>query len=279
MQTTVLRPRRSRRARKRQEGAVMLVVMLILMIATASAAISVQSTASEINASGQERVAVQSRYASEAAMMSTISWIDLLGNSGQWVGVLQFWAGQTAPPAMLPNYAEPAIPPNNRHMASRSTMQQQLALPRANGEIPPLSEAEATGTGGGGGASGSGAGGSTGSGGSTAPAAFSDPVGSFGPRQAYGPQPEGYVVDINDCAQAPSGLSPGAPVGGGTGSLKVAQFYCVLTAHVRIGLPAGGGSEHWEFGNAALSYDKDRFENEHDSRATILTPQMLVPGQ
>ena len=65
---------------RRREGAVMLVVMLILMIATASAAISVHTTQSELQAAGEERIALQSRYASEAAMMSTISMIDMLGD-------------------------------------------------------------------------------------------------------------------------------------------------------------------------------------------------------
>ena len=265
--------RRLRRGpRRRNEGAVMLVVMLILMIATAGAAISVQSTASELHAAGQERIGLQARYTSEAAMMTTIAWVDKLGDSNQWLEIWEFWAKQPAPPPTLPNYAEPAVPLTARHHASRTTMLQQLAL-SAPGEIPPLSMAAASGTGGSSGSGGTGTGGGS--------AVFVDNVGSFGPRQAYGPQPEGYVVDINDCALAPSGLMPGAPVGGGPGSLKISQFYCVLTAHVRIELPGAGSGivDEWEFGNIAFKYTRDRFTNDHDSRATILTPQMLVAGE
>src|SRR5690349_7281006 len=62
----------SRRARRQREGAVMLVVMLFLMIATASAAISVRSTQSELESAGQDRIAHQTRSSAEAAMMATL---------------------------------------------------------------------------------------------------------------------------------------------------------------------------------------------------------------
>lgn len=249
----------------------MLVVMLILMIATASAAVSVHTTQSELLAAGQERVALQSRYASEAAMMSTISMIDLLGDSGQWLDVWREWNKVPAPQMYW--YAEPEIDPGNRHQSVRTTLGMETKL-QSTSEMPPLNAPQSAtgGTGGGG------SGGSSGSGGASSGIPI-DPLGSFGPRQAYGLPPEGYVVDVTDCAIAPSGHTPGAPVGGGSGSLKVVQFYCVLTARARIALPTTlpAPKRSWTFGT--FQYDQDPYTSEHDSRATILTPQMIVPAE
>lgn len=248
----------------------MLVVMLILMIATASAAISVHTTQSELLAAGEERIALQSRYASEAAMMSTISMIDMLGGTGQWLDVWRAW--NALPTPQMYRYAEPEIDPGNRHQAVRTTLAQTTSL-QSTIEMPPLSAPQAA-SGGTSGGSG-GAGGTGGSGGSSGMAP--DLLGSFGPRQAYGLPAEGYVVDVNDCAVAPSGHTPGAPVAGGTGSLKIVQFYCVLTARAQIQLPGAATARNWTFG--AFTYAQDPFMSEHDSRATILTPQMIVPAE
>jgi hypothetical protein len=261
--------RRRRRARARREGAVMLVVMLVLMIATASAAVAVHTTQSELQAAGEERVALQSRYASEAAMMTTISMIDMLGDSGQWLDVWREWNKIPAP--QMYRYAEPEIDPGNRHQAVRTTLGQETRL-QSTTEVPPLNGPQAASGGSGGG----GSGGGSGSGGTSSGVPL-DTLGSFGPRQAYGLPPEGYVVDVTDCAIAPSGHTPGAPVGGGSGSLKIVQFYCVLTARAHIQLPGATASRNWTFGG--FTYAQDPYTSEHDSRATILTPQMIVPAE
>ena len=127
-----------------------------------------------------------------------------------------------------------------------------------------------------GGSGGGGSGGSSGSGGGSSGIPI-DTLGSFGPRQAYGLPPEGYVVDVTDCAIAPSGHTPGAPVGGGAGSLKIVQFYCVLTARAHIQLSGAAAARNWTFGS--FTYAQDPYTSEHDSRATILTPQMIVPAE
>jgi hypothetical protein len=267
----------------------MLVVMLVLMVATASAAVSVGTVQSEIQAAGHDRLALQTGYVSEAAMMSTITWIDMLGESGQWLQTWESW--QTTRPTMS-FYAEPAI---QNGTAARTTMKQQDVLETNDLEVSPLNEAVdppssgsggsggTGGTGGTGGASGAGSGGSGGGGSEV------DTVGSFGPRQKYGIPAEGYVVDINDCMLAPAAAVPGSPVGGGPGSLRVRQFYCTLTARGRLfsydfeNTPANQTTREdherrWTFGTNT-TYDQPMYGASHDSRAMIVTPQMIVPDE
>jgi hypothetical protein len=260
---------RRRRPARQREGAVMMVVLLILMVATASAAVSIQTTQSELRAAGHERVGMQAHYASEAAMIGTVAWIDMLGESGQFLEVLDTFDGLPLSELSLLQFAEPdyRADGSTRHHASRSSMRLQVALQDGDTTfacpttcLPPLTRA--------GDASG-------------------DAVGSFGPRQAYQPtiNADGnvdYAVDINDCMEAPSAAVPGAPLGGGQGSVRIVQFYCVLTARGRV---------HLDFANEAdrpaartwnqntVNYDQARFTSAHDSRATILTPQMIAPGQ
>jgi len=233
------------RAAQRREGAVMLVVMLILMIATASAAVSVQTSQSELHAAGEARIAMQASYASEAAIMSTIAWIDDLGASGDWAAL---WAaGQAAPVPNLDQFAEPAIPAGaGRNYAMRSSQTSQIPQINPAVEMPPLGAPNTTAT-------------------------IPDLYGSFGPRQVYQPMP--FVVDITDCAPAPVALTPGMPVGSGPGSFQ--QFSCSLTARTRIQLPAANqvvaaNQRSWTFG--AATYVQDPFMSKHDSRAIIITP-------
>jgi hypothetical protein len=267
------RARRRRRAqRRRQEGAVMLVVMLVLMVATASAAVSVNTIQSEMHSAGNERVALQTRYLAETAMMTTISWIEMLADNGQ---LLPTWESdwQNARPVMG-YYAEPEIVAAG---AARTTMEVQDALVTNNAEITPVNAAAAptaSGSGGSGGSGGtSGSGGSGGSGGSTA-----DYLGSFGPRQGYRLPEGGYVVDITDCHVAPSAGTPGAPIGGGPGSQQIIQLYCSVTARGRLVLPETAGAEverRWTFG--ATTYEQRVYaSSSQDSRALILTPEMMV---
>jgi hypothetical protein len=269
--------RRGARAR-REEGVVILVVMLILMLFTAGAAVSIRGTQSELEAAGQEKLSVQTESVSEAAIATTTAWIDQLGDANMW---LDLWArADTLPLPNMSVYGEPNIDlnPAMRHHAMRTVATQQMDLLRTGLEFPPLSQPVAA-TGSGGGGSGGGGGGSGGA------LSFDDValgVGSFGPRQAYGLANDGtntigYVVDVTDCAQAPPTLAPGSPIGGGPGSLKIVQFYCVLSAHGRLQLPGPAVTRPWTFGS--VTYNQDVFMSGHDARATILTPEMLVAGQ
>jgi hypothetical protein len=244
----------------------MMVVLLILMVATASAAVSIQTTQSELRAAGHERVGMQAHYASEAAMIGTVAWIDMLGESGQFLEVLDTFDGLPLSDLALQQFGEPdyRADGSTRHHASRSSMRLQIALQADTTFacpttcLPPLTRA--------GDASG-------------------DAVGSFGPRQAYQAALNDngnvdYAVDINDCMEAPSAAVPGAPLGGGQGSVRIVQFYCVLTARGRVHLDFASEDDRpirtW---GSTFSYEQARFTSAHDSRATILTPQMIAPGQ
>lgn len=247
--------RRARRAnrRRRREGAVMLVVMLVLMVATASAAVSVNTVQSEIQAAGHDRIAVQTRYVSETAIMTTLAWMDQLAVSKQ---LEEIWL--PAPPPMAV-YGEPDLPAVVAGVTpplwSRATMGQQDVLETQLTDVTPVTEPGV-------------------------PAA--DLTGSFGPRVTYTvPQPDGYVVDINDCMVAPADAVPGAPVVGSSGSAeRPVQFYCTVTARGRVTRDAdtlGERDAHerrWTFGGAV--YDQNMYDSAHDSRAVVITPPMVV---
>lgn len=256
--------RRSRMRRgRREEGAVMLVVLLILMLATASSAISMGTVQSELRASGDDRIALQAHYLAETAIMTTLTWIDVLGQSGQWFDVWNTWAIGGARPEMVTSYGEPQFPAGMTGQASRTTMVQQrlLITDATQNEIAPVDSGDIL------------------------------TFGSFGPNQAYGQVGDGYIVDITDCQVAGSSAVPGAPVGGGPGSLRVMRFSCVLTARARMALAedrvadeaalaaldATERTRRWTV--QAQTYRQLAFVRSHDARATILTPEMLVAAE
>lgn len=251
-QPTSSRRSQRRRSRRDREGAVLLVVLLVVLIITSSLTVAVRSTQSEVRAAGEERVLRQTRASAEAAMTTTIAWIDMLGDAGQWVDTWNTATSGASPPRMV-GFGAPSIDPANRHMAGRTWAVQQGAL-RGNGtagkpkEYAPLSDANSD-----------------------------DPVGSFGPGQAYrlATMADAYVVDLTDCSMAPSGSSAGAPVGGGASGLMVVQFYCVLTAHFSMQATGATATKAWTIGGQ--QYDQPRLATFNDSRATILTPEMIVP--
>ena len=82
----------------------MLVVLLILMLATASSAVSMGTVQSELRATGDDRIAMQAHYVAETAIMTTLTWIDVLGQSGQWFDVWNAWATGGARPEMATAY-------------------------------------------------------------------------------------------------------------------------------------------------------------------------------
>ena len=241
----------------------MLVVLLILMLATASSAISMGTVQSELRASGDDRIALQAHYLAETAIMTTLTWIDVLGQSGQWFDVWNAWAIGGARPEMGTAYGEPEFPAGMMGQASRTTMVQQrlLIVNGGQNEIAPVDHGDVL------------------------------PFGSFGPNQAYGEVADGYVVDITDCQVAGSSAMAGAPVGGGPGSLRVMRFSCVLTARARMALGEDRVADQAELEalDANLrtrqwtvqdqTYRQLAFIRSHDARATILTPEMLVAAE
>lgn len=244
------RVRRARMLRRRNDGAAMLVIMLIIIITTAAAAISVQNTSAEIRAVGRERMIIHARYAAEAALNTSIAWVDQLGNSGAFLDLWNQWAAQP-PPDMLEFTGGHAILNDaSRHMAARSSTATQMQLPftalpvtDTNNGLDPVP----------------------------------DPTGSFGPAKAY--VAANAIVDITDCQLAPASLAPGNQINAGAGGLTPRQFYCVLTVRGRLTVRNNEGNWlTWDVtGIPPPGAVQDRSGVMHDARASILTPSMLMP--
>lgn len=253
LRSPVRRSARARRA-KRNEGAVMLIVMLVIMMATAASAVSVASTQNEIYGVGRERMEMHARYGSEAAMNTTLAWFDKVGNNGEQLATLwALWRTQVAPE--LRAYGELPIPAaqTGRHDAARNGVGTHVG--QIDG-VAPINDAPELAPDFGG-------------------TPGTDRVGSFGPRQSYDPVP--YVVDITDCVEAPSTLTPGTQIGGGGGGLVPRQFFCVFTSRGRIAVP-GGITKVFDFNGHTTTNTPIQISGAmHDSRATILTPTMLLP--
>ena len=243
------RERRRERRRERQEGAALLVIMLIIIITTAAAAVSVQNTTSEARVAGRELMMIHARYSSEAALATTIAWLDIIGGTPDFLNLWESWAAM-APPEMRVYTAGHSIEPDaSRHMAARSMQPVQMMLPHI---VEPISRAS-----------------------------IADPIpdatGSFGPRQVYEPEP--YVVDLTDCLLAPAALSPGNQTNATTSGQTPKQFYCVLTVRGRLSVPAVGGvamgaGKFWSPGGSDTIQDRSGVA--HDARASVLTPAMLI---
>lgn len=250
-----------RRRAQRREGAVMMVVLLVLMVATASAAVSIRATQSEIQSAGQNRLAVQAHYASEAAMTSMFAYVDALGPAQ----LCDFWsnASRLDPPVMA-KYGEPEIAPASRRFASRAWAANLAGIQNPNLERPVLSNAVASPN------SGSGGTGASGGGGGSSGSSGSDILGSFGPRQAYGlaaRADDAFAIDFTDCFEAPASMNAGAQL---NGQPTEKRFFCTLTAHARMQMSSSVGTRVWTFGS--VEYRQDPVVRGHDSRATILTP-------
>lgn len=239
----------------------MLVVMLILLVATTTAAISVQSTQFELRAAGYQREALQARYVSETAIMSTLAYVDVLGDN--FLATWQYWQDPNNGPPDMHIFGEPELLSAGWHHASRVFMS-QVVDQQAGTEVAPWAIP-------------------------TGP----DPIGSLGPRSALIVREP--VVDITDCQQSTAGHTPGAPIGSGGGSaVKIVTFYCTMTARARlcnedpanIGIcmakPDDGTLDSverlWDIDESGSNdYEQDRFQVAHDSRATFITPELIVP--
>jgi len=263
-QRTLDEPRK--RAGRRQEGATMMMVMLILLVATASAAVSVHSVQTELRAAGHNRQAVQTQYVAEAALMTTIVWLDKVSDSGELELIIKKSDKQPMPSMF--HYAQPEYtsPEFRQHAMYSGPIQQ--AMNRQDFEVSPMSGPQDPAAG---------SGGSGGSGGVAAPQP--DLIGSFGPQQAYQPQQRWYV-HINECKIAPAGMTAGSPAAGIDDSKRPKrQFFCVLTAFGRTVLKGydqqnpvsapGKDGHNWAIG--ANVYQSSKFAAAHDTRATILT--------
>lgn len=62
-----------------REGAAMLVVLFLLLMATATAVYAVQSTMTEIRASGHHRMATQTDRLAETGLIAALAWVDRSG--------------------------------------------------------------------------------------------------------------------------------------------------------------------------------------------------------
>jgi len=136
------------------------------MITTAAAAVSVQNTTAEMQAAGRERMLMHARYAAEAALVATISWID---NQENFKDTWDAWQAGAAPDlrAYTAGHNVPAI----RHHAAVITQRAEII---SVGGVQPVSSPDLA-------------------------AAIPDLTGSFGPNQSYSMQ--NYVVDITDCSR------------------------------------------------------------------------------
>lgn len=240
-QTLKVRYRRARRARARRarEGVALLVIMIIIVITTFAAAISVQNTTAEMQAVARERMTMHSRYAAEAALTATVSWIEV-------ADLKVFWQGWNAlpPPFVSPYTGGHPISPLARHNAVRiSGVAQDLI---ANGVLPVS--------------------------GPDPGAAIPDLTGSFGPNQSY--SMPSYDVDMTDCYEAPDVI--GNELGGGDEE-KPTKFYCVMTVRGRLIINNGGGAGvQWVLPDGTNTGFQDRTGAAHDARAIIMTPTMMM---
>jgi hypothetical protein len=242
-----------RRPKRSESGAVMLVVMLILLTATTMAVVSLQTTQYELRASGYNRAAVQTQYVSEAGANTTIAWVDATSMDRSFLLQLSAWSGSA--PEMF-KFGEPEVPTTNRASANRTMWLQQKRLTTV--VMPPITQPGST-------------------------EGTTDVVGTLGPRSNYVAGVEDsvnagvtdYVVDLYDCRQLPNTGSPGSQVNlGGSGTLREAQYYCVVTSRGRSYMP-GAPTKTWALPDGK-SYTPNRFTMGHDSRGTIVTPPIIL---
>jgi hypothetical protein len=249
----------------------MLVVMLILMVATAAAAMSVQATQYELQAAGHERQALQTRYVSEAVMLTTVSWFDKVFDPVTGGGFTRFYDNcsrtddpddpddDPTPPLEMWRYGQPEVDVAT-HTACRMTwlgMRQIDPQSAGQGEVSPVTLPVSPSQ--------------TVSPGEATP----DYLGSLGPRQAYHPQlafdPDDGPDFVADFVCRPEIVEAGTVVAGSTTTTRTRRYYCVVTARASIELQGSAASRSWEFG--AETFQQKMFSTYHETRMTLLTPE------
>jgi len=244
------RPAKRRDRRRSEEGVVMLIVMMILLTATTMASISLSATQFELRSAGFSRSALQTQYVSEAAMATTMTWVDVTSLDNGIVNHLDKWNDLGGP--KMEQFGEPILSTGNSADATRTQWVQQREL--AVVTLPPI----------------------------TRRGESSDPVGTFGPRANYNPGVEDsgnvlpdYVVDMYDCRRLFGSGSPGSRVNtGGSGAIREMQLFCVITSRGRSFVP-GPAPKIWQTA-AGVDYSVNRYTTAHDSRGTIVTPPIVV---
>jgi hypothetical protein len=234
--------------RRSEEGVVMLIVMMILLTATTMASISLSATQFELRSAGFSRSALQTQYVSEAAMATTMTWVDVTSLDNGIMNHLDKWNGLGGP--KMEQFGEPIL--TNTADATRTQWVQQSQLAAVT--LPPITRLGQS----------------------------NDPVGTFGPRVAYNPGVEDagnalpdYVVDMYDCRRLIGNGSPGSRVNtGGSGAIREMQLFCVITSRGRSFMP-GPASKIWQTA-AGVDYSVNRFTTAHDSRGTIVTPPIVI---
>lgn len=244
---------RLRRARhRRQEGIALLVIMIIIVITTAAAAASVRNTTAEMQAAGKERVLIQARYASEAALVSTLAYLDEVGDDFE-----KQWADgrdNHLPPETREFTGGHQILAGNRYRAIRTSQTQQAALDTGP-LVEPVSRPNPT-------------------------LPVPDLTGSFGPYQGYAMDP--YIVDITDCAIASTTSDPENPVNqSASSSTPPRRVDCTLTVRGRISMVDAlnnqvGTAVSWDLPGGLNGVVQERSGAGYDMRATIKTVPMQV---
>ncbi|HKP63463.1 MAG TPA: hypothetical protein VJV78_42300 [Polyangiales bacterium] len=234
----------------------MLVVMLILLTVTALAGVSFQASQFDLRSAGNNRSALQTQYVSEAAMATTISWVDATSLDRSIMSHITNWNLQDPPEMNW--FAEPALTAGNRADANRTQWMQQVHLTK-NVKMPPITLANEA----------------------------NDPVGTFGPRVPLHPGTQerlstakenvsDYVVDMYDCRRLTGVGSPGSQVNqGGSGTIKEMQLFCVLTSRGRS-FTWGGQDKNWFAADGKTKIPMNRFTMAHDTRGTIVSPPIVV---
>lgn len=251
---------------RRQEGAVMLVVMLLLMMATAAAAMSVQATQYELQAAGNERQALQTRYISETVAMTTVSWFDKVFDPVTGGGFTRFYDTCTsqAPPAMW-RYGQPEVDTTTQSACRLSWLGMRMIDPQTATEVGPLSTPVSASQ--------------------TVPEGQATPdyLGSLGPRQAYRPQlafnPAQGPDFVTDIVCRPEIVEAGTVVAGSTTGTRTRRYYCVVTARastVQPGIDANPAAldpleRGWALSGQTVQ--QNPFSTYHEMRMTLLTPE------
>lgn len=253
----------ARRTRSREDGAVMLVVMLILMVATAAAAVGVQSTQYELQAAGQERQALQTRYLAESAMMTTVAWFDKVFDPTTGGGFTRFYQDCTSAtqPEMW-RYGQPEVGNGTEPACRLDWVAMKRIKAVATGEVGPTNRPGGE-----------------------------DLLGSLGPRQANQPEVNPNASDapdfVSDLVCREEVFLPGTVVAGGTTTSRTRRYYCTVISRARTLLPgAAAGTKKWTYPltppagttcptTDGCSYKQEPTSTYHEMRMTLLTPSEI----